>query len=253
MEETGAQESTEQVEQTTDEAVESTPASAEQEVGWDAIEKALDTVPADQLRKHKRFAGILGGTLEQERRAWEKEQKAQAQAEAQERVRNELLDLARNDPIAFAERYQSDQEADRVRQQMESLRADTAKQYMHQIGVSYGQTFNLTDDDIAQISEALQGKSGDDILPTFNVAAAKIVTQREAQKLFNEWREKELPKEREALKQEIAANAMKGETTPSMRRSTPPSNVKPHMLPDDKFDEWYEQNVLRPGRTFTGR
>lgn len=226
---------------------------AEPEVGWDVIERALDKVPAEQLRKHKRFAGILGGSLQQAQVAWERERFQQAQREAAAKAEQELIELAQNDPIAFAERFQSQYEADKARASIENMRQDTARQYMHEIGKTFSSTFSLTEEEIGRIGEALAGKKDDEILATFNVAVAKLVTEREAQKMFAEWRDKELPKEREAIKKELSGERIRGEVSPSIRRSVLPSTLKPHQLPDDKFDEWYEDNVLRPARSFTGR
>ena len=226
---------------------------AEQEIEWSVIEKALDKVPADQLRKHKRFAGILGGTLQQAQATWEQNKKAEEARAAREKVEQELIDLAQNDPIAFAERFQTQREADQARRQIEGLQQETARKYMHQIGQSVGTTFNLSADDVAKIGEELAGKGDDEVLPAFNLAAIKLVTSREAVRMFEEWKEKELPKEREAIKQELAGNRLKGDAAPSIRRSTPPPNIKPHQLSDKDFDAWYESNVLKPARSFNGR
>jgi len=245
--------STEQVPPTTEAAAEQGEQPAEQEIEWSVIEKALDKVPADQLRKHKRFAGILGGTLQQAQATWEQNRKNEEARVARERVEQEFIELAQNDPIAFAERFQSQHEADVARRQLENLRQETAQKYMHQIGQSVGNTFNLTPEDVAKIGEELAGKSDDEVLPAFNMAAIKLVTAREAARMFEEWRNKELPKERDAIKQELAGNALKGQPAPSIRRSVPPGNIKPHQLPEKEFDAWYEQNVLKPSRSFNGR
>jgi hypothetical protein len=245
--------STEQAPPATEVAAEQGEQPAEQEIEWSVIEKALDKVPADQLRKHKRFAGILGGTLQQAQATWEQTRKTEEVRVAREKAEQELVELAQNDPIAFAERFQTQREADLARRQLENMQMDTAKKYMHQIGMSVGNTFNLSAEDVAKIGEELAGKPDDEVLPTFNLAAIKLVTAREAVRMFEEWREKELPKERDALKQELAAERLKGQPAPSIRRSVPPGNVKPHQLPEKEFDAWYERNVLAPARSFNGR
>ena len=51
----------------------------------------------------------------------------------------------------------------------------------------------------------------------------------------------------------VAAEMLKGGPSPSIRRGSPPSTIKPHQLPEKEFSEWYEANVLRPARTFNGR
>lgn len=222
--------------------------AAKPELDWEVVSQYLDQVPADQIRKHKRFAGIVGSATQQAKETWERERKQEEQRQAAQRAEEELLNMARETPIEFAEKFLSDKEADRIRQQIANVRADTAKTYMNQIGLTFGQQFKLTQDEIEEISTALQGKNDDEVLPAFNVAATKVITEREAKKLFDEWRTKELPKERDALKQEVAAEMLKGDPSPSIRRGNPPVPVKPHLLPDADFDKWYERNVLRRKR-----
>lgn len=220
-------------------------AAQEAEIDWELVQKAIDKASPEQIRQMRRFQGIVGSAIQQSRQAWEREQKDLTERQAKERAEQELLEMAQTRPVDFAEKFISDKEAERVRGQLESLKADTAKQYMRQIGQAFGQEFQLTGEEIEQISAALAGKSDEEVLPSFNVAAAKVVTQREAKKMFEEWRQKELPKERDALKQEIAAEMLQGDSAPKVTRSRAPSVLKPQQLPDDKFDEWYEKNVLR--------
>jgi hypothetical protein len=252
QEDTSAPEPTTEAPVATEDATTEAVPAAEPDVEWTVIEKALDKVPADQLRKHKRFAGILGGTLQQARVEWERSTAAERERQAREAAHRELTDLAQNDPIAFSEKWLGQDATDRMRRELDTMRADTARQYMHQIGTTFGREFELTEDDVAEIAQAVVGKSNDEVLPAFNVAAARIISQREARKAFDSWRTKELAKEREALRQEVAAEMMKGEPSPSIRRSTPPSTVKPHQLADKDFDAWYEENVLKRARSFRG-
>jgi hypothetical protein len=228
-------------------------AQQEPEISWEVIEKALDKVPVDQLRKHKRFAGVLGGALQQAQLQWERDRKAADDQAARERMHEELRQLAQEDPIAFSEKWLGTDDAEKLRDQMHNLKASTASEYMRQIGQTFSKEFQLTEDDVAKIGEALAGKTDDEVLPTFNLVAAKIVSEREAQKRFDEWRSKELEREREALKQEVAAELMKGETPPSIRRSTPPPTVKPWQLSDKEFDKFYEEQVLKPARSWKVR
>lgn len=223
-------------------------AAQEGEINWESIESAIDKATPEQLKKFRRFQGILGSELHRSRQVWEQDQKAQTERQAREQAERELEDMARMRPVEFAEKYLDDKAAGRIQKQLETVKASTAQEYMHQIGTAFGQEFNLTQEEIEEISKALAGKQNEEVLPAFNVAAAKVVTQREAKRLFEEWRTKELPKERDALKQEVAADMLKKDTAPGVAKSRPPSTLKPHQLPDDKFDEWYDKNVLRRAR-----
>jgi hypothetical protein len=219
-------------------------AAPEPEPDLEVLSKWLDKAPADLLRKHSRFQGILGSEQHRLRTSWEQDRKAQEEADAAARAEEELLNLAREDPITFAEKYLTKSEAERVQSQIGKVRADTASSLMHQIGSSFSKEFSLTSEDVSSIATELQGKSEDEILPAFNIAATRLVAAREAQRIFEDWKTKELDGERKAIKDEVAADLMKKEPAPSVRRSTLPSTVKPHQLSPQDFDKWYEENVL---------
>lgn len=228
----------------TGEAPAATETAPSQEIDWETIEKAIDAAPPEKLRKLNRFQGILGSSLHQAKTTWEQERQAAERRQALEQAERDMLELARTQPLEFAERYLTQNEAIKLQKQIENAKQDTAASYMHQIGRSYGETFKLTEDDVAKISEELAGKSGDEVLSAFAISAAKIVTAKEAAKMHEEWKAKELKREREALKQEIAAEMLAKETSPSIAKSRLPANVKPHQLSDEQFDKWYERNVL---------
>lgn len=208
------------------------------------LEQLLESADPEFLRKHPKVAGIVGGMLRSEREVWDRQQKADTDRQAREAADRDLETMAKDRPLEFADKYLSDKEQARLRAQLDGIKSTTAQEYMQQIGRSFGEQFQLTADDVTEISKALSGKTDAEVLPAFNVAAADIIAKRKADALFAEWRAKELPKEREALRQEEAARLLKKSQRPSLQSSRPASTLKPHQLPEKEFNEWYEKEVL---------
>lgn len=213
------------------------------------LEQLLEKADPEELRRHPRVAGIVGRMLAQERTAWDQQQRADQERQAREKAEAELEELARTQPLAFADRYLSDKDKARVQEQLATMKASTARSIVEQVGRTFGTEFNLTSDELAEVTKALAGKTDDEVVPTFTKTVTRIAAEREAKKLFEQWREKELPKEREALRQEEAARLLKRERGPDMSRSRGGAQIRPHLLPQEEFDKWYEANV-RNRRTY---
>ncbi len=100
---------------------------------------------------------------------------------------------------------------------------------------------DLTDTDHQALAERLVGKPDEEVLGIFNRYAIDTIAEKRANKKLAEWREKELAKEREALKQQLAAEMLRDSEAPdTARHKGTPERMNINGLPDDKFDDWWK-------------
>lgn len=211
----------------------------------------LETAPTDELKKHPKIAGLVGDLAD---KAWRKKQaehddaaRSRAQAEAEAALER----LADEDPEAFAARFKSDKERERAIRQFQSLRNDTRAEFANAVGSAYRDAPGWDDVDHAKLMQAVAGKPDDEVIVAFHKEAMRQLTEinskKSAKALYEEWREKELPKEREALRKEIAAEMLKKEPKPGLTRGKAAgvSNDWASIPIGPEYDRWYEKNVLK--------
>lgn len=207
----------------------------------------LDTIDPDELSKHPRFAGILGQRLQREQQRWEQQRQEKAEREARASAETELLKLAEEDPYEFSKRYLTDAEQKRMQRDLASLRGETQREYVQRIGKAVAEKYVLSPADVQEIAAELAGKTDDEVLPVFTLAAAKIAAKREATQMHSEWREKELAKEKEAWKLEYEAERLAESTGPDLRKPNGQgAPFNPAALSDEEFNKWYVSQG--PGR-----
>lgn len=194
--------------------------------------RALDEAPTDELRRHPRFAGIVGS----EKQSWEQDWAARKQAEADAKARVEaeeaLREMARRNPVEFADRWLSSEEA---RQQQERLTAleSNARQA---VGRSVGAAFHAIPewaqitrdpDALARLTTAMQGKDGDDVLAAWNATAVEIVAAKRAAALAEQQLTARLAAERTAWETEAAAQGFVRSDRPDLVRGGRAANADP--------------------------
>lgn len=207
----------------------------------------IDTVDVSELRSHPRFQGVVGDAVDKAMRRWRADQEAEVSTRAAERARTEMLDLARKDPEAFAERYLSDVQREDTMRRLEGLRADTRAEFARMVGAAYREIpewAEFTPEHHERLAKAVAGKPDDEVVAAFNRAALEVVAEIRAEKRASERVEKfkasELAKEREAIRKEVAAELLKAEQKPDMSRGGRPAAFDPTTLSDAEFDRWYE-------------
>lgn len=217
--------------------------------------KALDEAPADELRKHKKFWGIVGSELETRREAWEISERTRLQKEADSLFETQMTDamtrMLEDDPEEFESRYPAlktyIEARPKIKQEQEiaALRSETREQFARRIG----QTFNrmpewreLTTADKEDIYAALAGKSDDEAVEVFTeVASAKIAAVR-ARKETDSWRTSTLEKEREAIRLEERAALLQNGARPDIGRvrGTGTISDEPNWRTDPQgWEAWY--------------
>jgi hypothetical protein len=210
--------------------------------------KVLETVSPEDLRRHPRIAGIAG-ELAQRREAEIRQRIEQDQAEkAAQAERDRLKKLRREDPVAYAQEMDAREELEESNLKLAKLKGETQQQFLSRIRAGFEvmpEWKEITQDDLAAIATALAGKGDDEVLGVFTGKVNEILAEKRAIRRFNDWKTKELAKEREAIRTEVSAQLLKGDTQPDLTKPRAhPDGFDPTRLPDDKYNEWYEANVL---------
>ncbi len=211
---------------------------------------SLEAASPDDLRKHPKVAGIVGDMVDKAMRRWKAEQDQQYSQRAAQQAEEQLLKLAKEDPEAFAERFLSDKQREATLRQITRLREDTRAEFAQSVGRAYQDAPGWDEIDHAALAKAIAGLPDDEVIPAFHREAMRqlltINAEKSAKTLFADWREKELPKEREALRKEVAAELLKKEPKPDTRRATSGA-ARPAWLdlpPGPEYDAAYEREVL---------
>lgn len=211
----------------TTEPTEAPAAEPQPEADVPAWIKALDEADAKELRKHPKFAGILGSELERERRTWGERQALATAEQARKDAEAELERLAEDDPVAFAERFKVDRQQAKLKEELAGLKASARDELARNLGRAYQgvpEWVEFTEREFEELAKAVAGKSDDEVIGAWNAKALELVADKRAGKKFEsrfqEWKDKELAKEREAIRQEEAAKLLANAPKPDVSRPT---------------------------------
>lgn len=208
-------------------------------------QEVLDKVDSKELRKHPKLAGILGSetqtAIQRERERIQHEEGEKAARAAEQRLR----DLAQRDPVQFAEQWLTDQQRTDVQRQLNEMgakaRSDLAKR-IGQAAAALPEWKELTQEDHEKLARALAGKGEDEVIPVFFSTVADLVTDRRAERRKEDWKAKELAKEREAIRQEERANAFKASDAPDGKAPKgTPAGTNIGAMSDKEFDEYWKK------------
>lgn len=213
--------------------------------------KHLESVSTDDLRRHPKVAGLVGNMVDQAMRRWRADQDQQVSQRAAQEAEEQLLKLAKDDPEAFSERFLSDKQRERALQNFSRLREDTRAEFAKSVGRAYQDAPGWDEIDHTALAKAIQGLPDDEIIPAFHKAAMgqllEINAQKKAKAEFDGWKTKELAKEREALRKEVAAELLKKDAKPDLTRARTAGAGRPAWLdlsPGPEFDAAYEREIL---------
>lgn len=213
-------------------------------------QQELEKADAKDLRRHPRIAGIIGAELqravEADRQRRQEEQnridREQSEAELLKFLEDNADYLKQNhlkayDQLMFLRRQYTDHQLGGVR---ERTRAELATA----IGRAYGDVpewKDLTEADHETLAKTVMGKSEDEVIPLFTRTALDLVAERRTQRKVNEWKEKELTKEREAIRQEEAAKLLRNSEAPDATKSKGQPAAGPNIksMTDEEFDKYW--------------
>lgn len=209
----------------------------------------LNTASPDEILKNDRIRGIFGSRIQQEREQIRQQMSAEQDRAARQKAEQDLLNLAKSDPFTFAQTYLSKAEQERLQNETQNLKQSARVEFVQQIGRGYAalpEWQNLTPAEQETLARSVMGKSDDEALISFNAAALDVIAERRANAKAAKFRESELAKEREAIRQEETAKRVKTSARPSLDRgATQPQGGDWQSLPPGKdFNKAYEEFVL---------
>lgn len=207
---------------------------------------ALDTLPVEEIRKHRRFSGILGSEMATQRQAWERTQAAEQRRLAAEENERQMLAQAQSDPVGFAEKWLQGKQGELTARELEGMRGSLRQDFARRLGESYRglpEWADMTQDEHAKLMEAVQGKADDEVLTAFAAAATNLVAERRSIQRFEEWKKKELDREREAVRKEEAAKLLaKTPGADISRGKTRPDTVDVDSMTPRQFEEHWKKH-----------
>jgi hypothetical protein len=209
----------------------------------------LKTASPDEIMANDRIRGIFGSRIQQERERIGRELDSERERTAREQAEAELISLAKTDQFAFAERYLSKNEQERLAKDLDKLKSSTRNEFAKQLGAGYSalpEWNQLTSAEAEHLARAVAGKADDQALIDFNAAALDVIAERRANAKLAKYRETELPKEREAARQEEAGKRLKNGARPSLARgeAAPTGKGWQDLPAGADFNKAYEENVL---------
>ncbi len=213
------------------------------------LQTLLDQADSKYLRTHPKVAGIIGSEIQRSIAAERKKIQDEEGKKAARAAEEQLQQLAESDPVSFAEHWLTDAQRKKIESQLHELRGQTREEFAASIGKGYHELpewSTLTADDHESLARTLIGKSDDELLPTFNVHALDLLANKRAQRLVDEWKAKELAKERDAIHQEEAAKLLTNTAAPDTSRAKgTPAKVNVQSMSDKEFDDYWEKVVKK--------
>jgi hypothetical protein len=213
--------------------------------------KALDEAPADELRRHPKFAGILGSEKPRWQQEWTAQQQAEADRKAAEKAREDLKQRARANPVAFADEWLGSEEAREQEERLQGLETKARQDLASQLGAALHGIDEwagvIADPEaLSAFTLAPAGKPPGQELPAIFEKAADLIAEKRARARFEKWKADELPKEREALKAEITAELLAQSDRPDLVRAAARAKRGSweDLPPGPEFDREYARHML---------
>lgn len=222
-----------------------TPEELEREAAF----KWLDRAAPEDILRHARVGGIFGQRLQVREQVIRQEEAAKAMETARREAELENERLANDDPAEFSRKYLTDKEKERQFQKQQQVLEALEGEYAAGIGNAFKELAefqNLTPEEFARLEAALAGKTARrEVLAAFTMTAADIVADRKAAKKLADYKARELPKEREAIRTEEAAKHLQTTERPDLVRGNGTSTkFDPTKLSDKEFEEFYRKQLL---------
>lgn len=219
---------------------------------------ALDSAPADELRKHPKFAGVLGSEIARERERLAREEEAAKARRTEEEREAELLRLLEENDETLQERYPKAREAllERQRQRAESdlqrRIGESRSEFAERVGRAYQalpEWQEVIEKHRSELEAAVSGKPEEEAIQAFVVTGAALVGRVKAQREFEGRLQTELEKAKVALKQEIAAEMLAGGAAPDLRKpgGLPSKAATIATMSDEEYARWWENHKAQYG------
>lgn len=224
--------------------------------------KVIESVPAEELRKHDRISGIVGSEKQAWERSWEDSQRAKIRAEEAARIDKEreeaeaeLDRLYEQNPLEFADKVQNDRQIQRAQQRVQRLQIEARKAVASQVGAAYHDVPEwqqvINDPSLfATLTQAIQGKGEDEVIPAWNRAAADAIATVRGRNLAEATLAERIKQEKTAWETEMAANGFIASDRPQLLKGRGVANLDPEpnwRSQPKEWEAWYERNNRRAG------
>ncbi len=241
----------------------STPADAQPAVVSQAPEAPpapdwrtlINDVDAAELRKHPRFAGIVGSEIDRALKRKEADLAAEARRKAEAEQDDEVARLLDENDETLSSRYPKARERlqalrearsqSNLQQQIDEARNALARQ-LGQGYTSLPEWAEMTADEFATIQQALQNLPPEQQVVTFAQKATELVADKRSKKAIAKWQKDELAKVREAIRQEEAAKLLAQTPSPDTKRASGlPSELDISKMSDSEFQTYWNRRFKR--------
>jgi hypothetical protein len=232
-------------------ADEAPPAEAAPEAPPYDWRKALEEAPADELRRHPKFAGIVGSEKQFWQKQWDDQKQAEADAKAKAQAEADLRELAQRNPVEFADKWLSSEEARQQQERLTALESSARQDVAKSIGAAF-QAFPEWEDlmrdpnALARLATAMEGKPPDQVLAAWNAAAVDLMVERRAAAKAQADLAARLQAERTAWETEAAAQGFVASDRPDLVRGgrIGTADPEPDFLANPKeWNAWYRRNA----------
>lgn len=213
--------------------------------------KALDEAPADEVRRHPKFAGLVGSEKQRWQHEYEANKKAADEAAAAANLREQMRAKARAHPVEFADEWLGSEEAREQEERLQGLETKARQDLASQLGAALHGIDEwagvIADPEaLSAFTLAPAGKPPGQELPAIFEKAADLIAEKRARARFEKWKADELPKEREALKAEITAELLAQSDRPDLVRAAARAKRGSweDLPPGPEFDREYARHML---------
>lgn len=196
------------------------------------------------INQNPSLAGVVGAEIQRAVAEREARDREEYQRQAKAKAEAELETLAREDPLAFTERWLSQTQRQKAQQQFQGVRGTARQEFATNIGRAVRELpewGELSQDDHQELIGEVSGKNDDEALPVFIRKATQLVGRKVAQKMLNDWKAKELPKEREAIRAEERAKLLRATGAPDLEQPKGMPDGNPANLSDEEFTKWWNK------------
>lgn len=204
------------------------------------------------LRSHPVVSGIAGEIAKRQTDQALETERAAATATENARQRQEMLDLARDDPEAFAAQFLTKEQASAAEKKLKDLQAAERESIHAAIGKATREILGddeMTKDELEYVATAMAGKPESEVLPAYHKAVVEVLAQRRGRSLADTTVAERLKTERAAWEAEGTARRARTLPAPDLATGAAAATDEPANSNSPEWRKWYDDNILKKRRS----